>query len=217
MRKTSPHSRLSLQRNQPIRVSSGSRGNRFGAKSAKSWATGRPARVFFCNPLRAGRPRSDLGTQSRWHWANAQRLISSQSFMSLRDSLNHENGTLTVGMEVLCEGVVHLVNAASLRNPINQYLRNGVGDRAPAGLFREFYFRSSRRSERRLRNFPRSACRSHGTDAFCCVAYVLSLPDAERLRPCSPLPSQAGQDHVSLDFLQPHVFIVFGGGRGCRL
>ncbi len=34
--------------------------------------------LVFGNPSRAGRPRTDLGTQRRWHWANAQRLIFSQ-------------------------------------------------------------------------------------------------------------------------------------------
>ena len=48
--------------------------------------------------------------------------------MALRDTLNDENGTLSVHMEVLCEDAVHLVNAASLRNPtyFNASVTGGV-------------------------------------------------------------------------------------------
>ncbi len=43
--------------------------------------------LVFRNPSRAGRPRTDLGTQSRWHWANAQRLIfSSERYFHFRDA-----------------------------------------------------------------------------------------------------------------------------------
>ncbi len=42
-------------------LASGSRGNRFGAKLCRGPRASRP-RVFR-NPLRAGRPRTDLGTQ----------------------------------------------------------------------------------------------------------------------------------------------------------
>ncbi len=35
---------------------------------------GVPPASFFDNPLGAGRPRSDLSTQSRWHWALSPRF-----------------------------------------------------------------------------------------------------------------------------------------------
>ncbi len=74
----------------------------------------------FRNAVRAGRPRSDLSAQSRWHWANAQRLIFSQSLMSLRDSLNDEKVIMSFDMDVLCEAAVHTGQRGNLCNSIKR-------------------------------------------------------------------------------------------------
>ncbi len=82
------------ERNQPARVSvrfwwePWANAIYFGAKGAKSCAVRNPLRAVR-NPLRA----SGLGTQRRWHWANAQRLVFSLPRSERRLSKPATSGT----------------------------------------------------------------------------------------------------------------------------